>query len=433
MGSGQSRSLPYGPNNPYGQAIPPPPFHYGTMNLDKGKRRPRGYSETYMQPHYPQHAPYAPQYGYGPPPPPGYGPPPGYPMFAPQPYPAHPAYPAPYGYGQPYGQHPPPARPPSPSRTPYDPVPNPMPRRVTNVYQSEKWKHLKRGASVSFTASRMTTMATEIPPSAPPSQPPSQAPAPSSTQSSVTDYDIVRPGDDDPSEAIANASMNAPSMPFLAATNSTTAAPLPTRTPVPLTPAAVPLPETPMTERSMPMHAWPPGATPGPSHAFIPPPPASRSSAMLAAGPPISFDPKSHPFSLTSPHKVLFKKKIYRTAAHLFYAQMFFKCRPDIAEEIRLLEDATAARFTARRQDADKRPDWDVIWQDKIDETLYAKFTQHAELRAQLLETDTRLLVNADSTDPLWGVGNDGTGKNELGKALMRVRDRLLRECGGTP
>ena len=34
-----------------------------------------------------------------------------------------------------------------------------------------------------------------------------------------------------------------------------------------------------------------------------------------------------------------------------------------------------------------------------------------------------------DHTDSWWGDGDDGTGSNEMGKALMRVRD-MLRERG---
>lgn len=51
-----------------------------------------------------------------------------------------------------------------------------------------------------------------------------------------------------------------------------------------------------------------------------------------------------------------------------------------------------------------------------------------------LLETGDRLLVEASPYDKIWGVGysaanaaaNEGNwGENLLGKALMRVRDRL--------
>ena len=58
-----------------------------------------------------------------------------------------------------------------------------------------------------------------------------------------------------------------------------------------------------------------------------------------------------------------------------------------------------------------------------------------------LLETGDRLLVEASPNDRIWGVGysaanaeaNRGNwGGNLLGKALMRVRDRLRAEEGNT-
>ncbi|KAL1738775.1 hypothetical protein HDZ31DRAFT_50464 [Schizophyllum fasciatum] len=67
----------------------------------------------------------------------------------------------------------------------------------------------------------------------------------------------------------------------------------------------------------------------------------------------------------------------------------------------------------------------------KMELTLYLKFTQHAELAAELIATGTRELVETSPNNGFWGIGTDGHGRNELGKALMRVRARL-RERGRT-
>jgi len=66
-----------------------------------------------------------------------------------------------------------------------------------------------------------------------------------------------------------------------------------------------------------------------------------------------------------------------------------------------------------------------------------AKFAQHAELKAFLLGTGRRVLVEASPVDRIWGIGMAGDdpnaekpqkwrGLNLLGFALMEVRDRLL-------
>jgi predicted NAD-dependent protein-ADP-ribosyltransferase YbiA (DUF1768 family) len=45
-----------------------------------------------------------------------------------------------------------------------------------------------------------------------------------------------------------------------------------------------------------------------------------------------------------------------------------------------------------------------------------------------LLRTGLADVVYADANDSYWGHGPLGEGANELGKALMRVRDKLRAE-----
>lgn len=56
---------------------------------------------------------------------------------------------------------------------------------------------------------------------------------------------------------------------------------------------------------------------------------------------------------------------------------------------------------------------------------MYHKFRQHPDLRNLLMNTGVAELIYAEVNDIFWGEGPDGQGANELGKALMRVRDRL--------
>jgi ribA/ribD-fused uncharacterized protein len=53
-------------------------------------------------------------------------------------------------------------------------------------------------------------------------------------------------------------------------------------------------------------------------------------------------------------------------------------------------------------------------------EALFAKFTQHEELKAILLETGDAILVEHTEKDSYWGDGGDGSGKNRLGACLVR-------------
>jgi len=71
------------------------------------------------------------------------------------------------------------------------------------------------------------------------------------------------------------------------------------------------------------------------------------------------------------------------------------------------------------------RPDWKKINVEKMEETIYHKFTQHADLLKELLDTGNAELVEDSDKDAFWGVGADGKGRNELGKALERLRAQL--------
>lgn len=60
---------------------------------------------------------------------------------------------------------------------------------------------------------------------------------------------------------------------------------------------------------------------------------------------------------------------------------------------------------------------------------LLAKFTQHKDLKLNLLATGDALLVENTKRDKYWGDGGDeGTGvkgQNKLGKFLMELREQL--------
>lgn len=60
-----------------------------------------------------------------------------------------------------------------------------------------------------------------------------------------------------------------------------------------------------------------------------------------------------------------------------------------------------------------------------MDEALWCKFTQHSDLKAELLSTGDAELVEDSDKDAFWGVGADRRGRNELGKALERLRAKL--------
>jgi ribA/ribD-fused uncharacterized protein len=58
------------------------------------------------------------------------------------------------------------------------------------------------------------------------------------------------------------------------------------------------------------------------------------------------------------------------------------------------------------------------------------KFRTHADIRDLLLSTADEEIVEDTSTDHYWGRGRTGTGKNMLGRILMRTRRQLRAEVG---
>ena len=106
----------------------------------------------------------------------------------------------------------------------------------------------------------------------------------------------------------------------------------------------------------------------------------------------------------------------------------------------------------SREYEDQVRPDWKEIMVDMVrlyttptilstltqrctclqmEAALYHKFIQHEVPRKLLLSTRDQNLMFSDSEDGFWGDGRTGQGYNEVGKALMRIRERL-QEAGYT-
>ena len=79
---------------------------------------------------------------------------------------------------------------------------------------------------------------------------------------------------------------------------------------------------------------------------------------------------------------------------------------------------------------------WNAHRFDIVCQANRARFSQHADLKAFLLQTGERILVEASPVDSIWGIGLaqddpridnplQWQGLNLLGFALMKVRDQL--------
>ncbi|KAJ7146330.1 hypothetical protein C8R44DRAFT_12370 [Mycena epipterygia] len=133
-------------------------------------------------------------------------------------------------------------------------------------------------------------------------------------------------------------------------------------------------------------------------------------------------------FTNFSPNTVKYQNKEYPTSEHLFQAFKFMKDRPDIAENIRNSQSPRAAFDEAHKQTAYVRSDWQDVKIAMMDMALELKFTQDEGLKKMLLSTGEAQLVEDSPHDPFWGVGKKRDGRNELGKALERLRTKIRSE-----
>jgi hypothetical protein len=128
-------------------------------------------------------------------------------------------------------------------------------------------------------------------------------------------------------------------------------------------------------------------------------------------------------FSNFAPFPIFLQGKRWPTSEHYFQAQKFAGTPHE--EEVRRVKKPMLAAQMGRDRQRPLRRDWEAVKDDVMLAALRAKFTQHADLRALLLETGDARLVEHTTNDSYWADGGDGSGKNRLGELLMRVREEL--------
>jgi hypothetical protein len=119
-----------------------------------------------------------------------------------------------------------------------------------------------------------------------------------------------------------------------------------------------------------------------------------------------------------SPCVVSLAAQVYRTVEHAYQAA---KCVNS--------EDEFRVRFAPSPGKAKRlggkvllRPDWEQVKMTIMADLLWQKFGLNRELRAQLLATGDRELVEGNTWhDTFWGRCG-GRGTNHLGNLIMRIR-----------
>ena len=117
--------------------------------------------------------------------------------------------------------------------------------------------------------------------------------------------------------------------------------------------------------------------------------------------------------------------KQWPTVEHYFQAQKFFGTEHE--EAIRNSESPMIAARMGRSRKQPLRRGWEGMKESVMRAALYAKFTQHPELKNLLLSTGDATLVEHTTNDSYWADGGDGNGKNRLGILLTELRAELRK------
>jgi N-glycosidase YbiA len=113
----------------------------------------------------------------------------------------------------------------------------------------------------------------------------------------------------------------------------------------------------------------------------------------------------------------------WNTTEHYFQAQKFVGT-PHL-EQIRSVNTPKDAANIGRNRSLPLRQDWEQVKDEIMFRAVLCKFQIHLDIRGILLGTSDQPIVENAPNDYYWGCGKDGTGKNQLGLTLMRVRDIL--------
>ena len=131
-------------------------------------------------------------------------------------------------------------------------------------------------------------------------------------------------------------------------------------------------------------------------------------------------------FSNFSPHPIAIDGVVWPTAEHFYQAhKLVGTTDAPLMAKIRSAATPEAAAAIGREPCRIIRPDWERAKLEVMERAVLTKFSTHRDIREILLATGDAELVENSPRDCFWGCGQDGTGRNELGKLLVRVRERL--------
>lgn len=133
-------------------------------------------------------------------------------------------------------------------------------------------------------------------------------------------------------------------------------------------------------------------------------------------------------FSNFSRHPITLDGRTWATTEHYFQAQKYIG-----TPRYDQIANAPTPRIAAdlgRDRGLPLRADWEQVKDEVMLKCVREKVLQHLYIKELLLSTGDAEIIEDSPIDWYWGCGKDGTGRNQLGKTFMIIRDELLRTEG---
>lgn len=127
----------------------------------------------------------------------------------------------------------------------------------------------------------------------------------------------------------------------------------------------------------------------------------------------------------------------FNTSEHYMMHGKAMVFDPDVAQAILDAPTPAEAKALGRKIKNFDRNKWDEVADDIVERGNYLKFGQDRDLKGYVLETRGKTLVEASTTDRIWGIGfaaEDAPGKEDqwgANRSVMKNSDPPYAEASG--
>lgn len=146
------------------------------------------------------------------------------------------------------------------------------------------------------------------------------------------------------------------------------------------------------------------------------------------------------PYSNFYPAKIIVDGIEYQTTEQFFMSRKALHFGDEETNKLIMeSKDPKTAKRLGRQVRKFNPKEWDSVSKEYMFQGNYAKFTQHKNLKEELLSTEDKKFCESSPFDYHWGIGLDAfhaskidesewPGENWLGEVLMAVRDKIREE-----